>query len=90
MSGRAHADACLTRPGRRRSAALLAAAALPANPARAAGRHHAVGAAAMLGPAQCQFETWIGREHGGMRTLRRAGRACRLGAVERGLNAFER
>ncbi|HSW05695.1 hypothetical protein [Aquabacterium sp.] len=55
-------------------------------PAQAAGGHHAVEDAALLEPRQCQLETWVDRERGGARTLWHAGPACRLGAVEVGLN----
>lgn len=66
---------------------LLAAAALTAAaPAFAAGGHHAVDDAALLETGQCQLETWWDREDGGDRSLLHAGPACRLGAVELGLN----
>lgn len=65
--------------------ALTAALILP-GPARATGGHHAVDDAAMLDAGQCQIETWVDRETGGARTLLHAGPACRVGAVELGLN----
>jgi hypothetical protein len=52
----------------------------------AAGGHHAVDDAALLDPGQCQLEVWADRERGRARTLMHLGPACRVGAVELGLN----
>jgi len=52
----------------------------------AAGGHHAVDDAAILDPGQCQIEAWADRERGRVRTLMHLGPACRVGAVELGLN----
>jgi hypothetical protein len=54
--------------------------------ALAAGAHHAVDDATMLEPGQCQMESWVDRESGAARTLVHLGPACRVGAVELGLN----
>ncbi|MGO4395130.1 hypothetical protein AB4Z46_27615 [Variovorax sp. M-6] len=54
--------------------------------AHAAGGHHAVDDAAILGPGQCQLETWVDRETGGARSALHLGPACRVGPVELGLN----
>lgn len=64
----------------------LAALLATALPVRAAGGHHAVDDAALLDPGQCQIETWLDHETGGARMLLHAGPACRVGAVELGLN----
>ncbi len=70
--------------------ALLFAAALgTCSTAWAAGGHHAVDDAAILDPGQCQLETWYDHESGGSRRLLHLGPACRIGAVEVGLN-FDR
>jgi hypothetical protein len=53
---------------------------------RAAGGHHAVEDAALLDPGQCQVEAWYERERAGARTVLHAGPACRLGAVELGVD----
>lgn len=63
----------------------LLALAMPAT-VRAAGGHHAVDDAAILDPGQCQIETWVDRERGGGRSLLHIGPACRIGAIELGLN----
>ena len=68
------------------TAAALAAALVSAAPALAAGGHHAVDDAALLEPGQCQLELWWDHESGGARSLLHAGPACRVGAVELGLN----
>jgi hypothetical protein len=52
----------------------------------AAGGHHAVDDAAMAEPGQCLVETWVDRQQGGGRSLLHVGPACRVGAVELGLN----
>lgn len=52
--------------------------------AQAAGGHHAVDDASILDPGQCQAEFWFEQASG--RSLAHAGPACRLGAVELGLN----
>lgn len=57
---------------------------LPVATAMAAGGHHAVDDAALLEPGQCQVELWL--EQGGGRALRHLGPACRIGAVELGLD----
>jgi hypothetical protein len=57
-----------------------------ASPAMAAGGHYAVDDAAILEPGQCQMETWLDREAGNARRLLHLGPACRVGAVEVGLN----
>lgn len=71
----------------RAAPALVGLGVLAAPPAQGAGGHHAVDDAAILDPGQCQIETWFNRERGGARTLLHAGPACRIGAVELGLNA---
>lgn len=74
--------------GGRRHRLAFGAAALIANasPVQAAGGHHAVDDAALLDPGQCQIETWFDRENGGALSVLHAGPACRVGAVELGLN----
>lgn len=54
--------------------------------AQAAGGHHAVEDAVILEPGQCQVESWHEREYGGTRRLVHLGPACRVGAVQFGLN----
>lgn len=54
--------------------------------ALAAGGHHAVDDAAILDPGQCQLETWVDRDAAQGRGLLHLGPACRVGAVELGLN----
>ena len=65
---------------------MIAAVAGAAQPAEAAGGHHAVDDATLLEPGQCQLETWLDRESGDARSLLHTGLACRIGAVELGLN----
>ncbi|MES2423678.1 MAG: hypothetical protein V4562_04555 [Pseudomonadota bacterium] len=67
------------------SAAILASLVLVGQ-AHAAGGHHAVDDAALLAPGECQLEAWFERASGGARRLLHAGPACRVGAVELGLN----
>lgn len=58
---------------------------LPVAAALAAGGHHAVDDAAVMEPGQCQLELWLeqaGRRH----SLQHLGPACRVGAVEMGLD----
>jgi hypothetical protein len=69
-----------------RAFAVWLAVALGTATAQAAGGHHAVDDAAILLPGQCQAEAWLDRERGGARTLAHFGPACRVGAVELGLN----
>jgi hypothetical protein len=71
--------------GRLAAAVLLSWACLLA-PAWAAGGHHAVDDATILEPGQCDLETWVDRESGGPRKLVHLGPACRIGAIEVGLN----
>lgn len=74
---------------RRRTPALAAVTSLAAvlvPLAHAAGGHHAVDDAALLEPGQCQVEAWFDRENGNARSLLHVGPACRVGAVEFGLN----
>lgn len=61
--------------------AALAALALAAGSAFAAGGHHAVDDANLLDPGQCEVETWAARSRGG-ETLLHAGAGCRVGPVE--------
>lgn len=68
------------------SLAVLASHCSMVTQAFAAGGHHAVDDAATLEPGQCQLESWSDRERGGGRTLLHIGTACRVGAVELGLN----
>jgi hypothetical protein len=70
------------RPRRIAPAALV----LTALQAQAAGGHHAVDDASLLEPGECQLETWADRTAGGTRSTMHLGPACRLGAVELGLN----
>ena len=64
----------------------LATLLVSASRVEAAGGHHAVDDAAILEAGQCQIETWFDREDGNARRLLHAGTACRIGAVELGLN----
>lgn len=64
----------------------LAALLVSASRAGAAGGHHAVDDVSILEAGQCQIETWVDREDGNARRLLQAGTACRVGAVELGLN----
>lgn len=77
------------RVGQRLAALAALTGSLAAVPARAAGGHHAVDDAGLLEPGQCQIETWFDRELAGARQLLHVGPACRVGAVELGLN-FDR
>jgi hypothetical protein len=91
MGGASHSETLLRAIGagstRRLVASILSIAA--AWQAQAAGGHHAVDDAAILEPSQCLIEAWADRESGGGRTLLHLGPACRVGAVELGLN-FDR
>ena len=69
-----------------REALPLSIACLLAPAAHAAGGHHAVDDAAILDPGQCQVETWFERTQGGAIRVWHLGPACRVGAVEIGLN----
>lgn len=71
------------------SLAALTSSLAAVSPAKAAGGHHAVDDATLLEPGQCQVETWFDHELGGARQLLHVGPACRIGAVEFGLN-FDR
>lgn len=53
-------------------------------PSQAAGGHHAVDDASIVGPGQCQIETWLeqGRDH----QLQHVGPACNWLGLELGLN----
>ena len=64
----------------------LACLAGLAGPALAAGGHHTVDDAALAAPDTCDIESWAERAPGGVRRLLHAGTACRVGAVELGLN----
>jgi hypothetical protein len=57
-----------------------------AAPVLAAGGHHTVDDAALAAPDTCDLESWAERGPGGARRLLHAGSACRMGAVELGLN----
>ena len=59
---------------------------LLASSAHAAGGHHAVDDAAILDPGQCQLETWFDHAQSGDARLWHVGPACRVGAIELGLN----
>lgn len=76
----------MTKPKPAAALGVLLAGLCAAAPASAAGGHHAVDDAVLLEPGQCQFEAWYDRASGGGQTLVHAGPACRLGAVEVGLN----
>ena len=52
----------------------------------AAGGHHSVDDAAILDAGQCQIETWTDRHADSAQGLLHIGPACRVGAVELGLN----
>ncbi|MDM4767115.1 hypothetical protein [Pelomonas sp. SE-A7] len=52
---------------------------------QAAGGHHAVDDAAMLGPGQCQLEAWLERGHHAYRA-QHLGPACHVQGLELGLN----
>ncbi len=68
------------------TASLCAWLAGAASSSLAAGGHFAVDDAAILEPGQCQLETWFDRETERAQRLLHVGPACRLGAVEVGLN----
>jgi len=65
-------------------ALLLGVAAASAS--HAAGGHHAVDDAALLEPGRCQIETWHDHGLGTGRSLLHLGPACRVGAVELGVD----
>lgn len=68
--------------------AIVPALSLAASGAcQAAGGHHSVDDASILDAGQCQLETWFERETANARQLQHLGPACRLGALEIGLNA---
>ncbi len=66
--------------------ALLAGGMGLAQQALAAGGHHAVDDAALLAPGECVVEAWLERGGRGAGHLLHLGPACRIGAVELGLN----
>jgi hypothetical protein len=55
--------------------------------AQAAGGHHDVDDATVLAPGRCQVEAWLVDGHAPRSDLAHLGPACRVGAVEWGLNA---
>jgi hypothetical protein len=59
---------------------------LAATQTHAAGGHHSVDDAAILDAGQCQVETWTERHAKSSQGLLHIGPACRVGAVELGLN----
>jgi len=61
-------------------------ACVVASSAQAAGGHHAVDDAAILEPGQCQLETWFDHVTAGGAHLWHVGPACRVAAIEIGLN----
>ena len=70
----------------RRRALPVSLACLLASPAHAAGGHHSIDDATILDPGQCQVETWFERTRDGAARVWHLGPACRVGAVELGLN----
>src|SRR5690242_18243181 len=69
-----------------RAAVPVVIACLLAPSAEAAGGHHSIDDAAILDPGQCQVETWFERTQDGAARLWHVGPACRVAAVELGLN----
>jgi hypothetical protein len=69
-----------------REALPISIACLLAPGAQAAGGHHSIDDAAILDPGQCQIETWFERAQGGAARVGHLGPACRVGALELGLN----
>ncbi|AMO23365.1 hypothetical protein GCM10027034_41250 [Ramlibacter solisilvae] len=67
-------------------AVLLAAAALAGAPLWAAGGHHAVDDAIILGPGECEIESWITRSDRGNQALRLGGQ-CGVAGLEIGIAA---
>lgn len=70
----------------RRLGAAAALLGFALHEAHAAGGHHAVDDAVILEPGECQVEIWADRARAGARTLVHVGPACRVGALEVGLN----
>jgi hypothetical protein len=66
---------------RRALAILLATLLAPAGAAFAAGGHHSVDDASILGPGQCEFETWVTRASRADELLH-AGGQCGVAGVE--------
>ncbi len=64
----------------------ISIACLVASSSHAASGHHSVDDATMLDPGQCQVETWFERFVDGDARVWHVGPACRVGAVELGLN----
>jgi hypothetical protein len=69
-----------------RQALPVSFAYLLASSAHAAGGHHSVDDAAILDPGRCQLETWLERAESAAARLWHVGSACRVGAIELGLN----
>jgi hypothetical protein len=69
-----------------REALTASIACLLASSAQAAGGHHSVDDAAILDPGRCLLETWFDHAESSAARLWHVGPACRVGAVELGLN----
>ncbi|MEJ5992033.1 hypothetical protein WG902_18675 [Ramlibacter sp. PS3R-8] len=69
--------------GRRLGCGVMVAALvlLSAGSASAAGGHHAVDDAGILGPGECEQESWYSRAQGGGQLVH-AGAGCRVGPIE--------